>query len=68
MMITRRSVHALAHLGKITRVDREHDDLAEIGGLGRAERLAVLRGPLALLRARLHGARRRPLAHATRRA
>ncbi|GGQ40411.1 glycosyltransferase family 2 protein [Couchioplanes azureus] len=69
MMITRRSVHALTHLGRITRVARDRDlDLAGIGDLGRAERLAVLRGPLALLRARLHGARRRPLAHADRRA
>ncbi|MEV6597205.1 glycosyltransferase [Actinoplanes sp. NPDC051346] len=66
MMITRRSVPALAHLGKITRIERDHDP--EIGDLGRAERLAVLRGPLALLKARLHGARRRPLAQAARHA
>ena len=59
-MMTRRSLAGIRHVKRMTRVDGSNR-VAELAGLGRIERRAMLAGPFALARARLSGARRRPL-------
>jgi len=61
-MMLRRIVPGVRHLWRITRVDMPAEAAEfDFADLARIERMAILRGPLALLRAQVSGAKARPL-------
>ncbi|MGH8891127.1 MAG: glycosyltransferase family 2 protein [Acidothermaceae bacterium] len=63
-MMLRRIVPGVRHLWRITKVDITGQAAEiDVAQLARIERIAILRGPLALLHASLKGAKARPLKH-----